>query len=816
MKQHEYMFACRRLWLGSSKAVNATRLFRRVFQVGPSAARRADLHIFADAKYQLWVNGCYLGRGPTFFHPHRRPVDRYDISQCLVAGKNVIAVLVHAPGLALHNYIPADLPGLVARLDLNFAGGRQLALVSDSRWKVTDQTGWSADTPRRSWAIGFVESYDFNRAPLGWQSPEFDDAHWPTAEEYAPFAPGQAGIFFASALPRLKFSWMPAVKIIRFAATDAAPHRLSGMDDCSKYGAMLASESWRNPRRVVLSGQPDAQGGGLVVTGLTRGEGAVICCDLGREGVGGFSFDCTSDSAGVIDLGWSEALQAGRPMMLRKNNSYADRIIVRKGHNDWLPFNFSAGRYLCVVLRGFTGSVRFNKLGLLASEPALKWEGSFSCANRRLNAIWSLCARTVRVGTQEGLMDCPTREQATYVGDGNPTAMWLARLTGDYSYWRALIKETFAVQSPDGQIKSVVFSGMQHILLDYSLLAVLAVRDYLHATGDAELVRQVLPKCRKLLGWFFKQLDRDNLFTFAFEKLSRHAEFVSAPAQAGDPLRFPGHNIFIDHPGMGWHNLNEAGIDRRGCNAAMHALFGAAGRAFDEMAIALGMQTLPARQMKAMLLRAQKMFWDKKKRVFIDGVLDGQPLGQVSQQTNAWCMLAGFKVPGGPRNLWRRLLREKSAQLARSGPYFWLYMLPELAQVGLHREALAAIENLWGRMLARGATTVWETFAGDHLDSFCHPWSCAPLDFLLRNVAGIGNLPRNAKTIVLSPRPDLLKDVKARVVFPQGAVCVAWTRHNKALLISGSLPPGIKGRLCLPRSKRVLVSGAWSINAGAI
>lgn len=807
---------CRRLWLGSSEAINATRLFRRVFQVAPSALRRADLHIFADAKYQLWVNGCYLGRGPAFFHPHRRPVDHYDVGPCLVAGKNVIAVLVHAPGIALHNYIPADLPGLVARLDLHFVGGRHLVLFSDSRWKATDQTGWSDDTPRRNWAIGFVESYDFNRAPCGWQSPAFDDTHWPAAEEHAPFAPGQVGKFFPSALPRLKFAWMPVVKILRFAATSVALHRLSGMDDCAKYGAMLVAERLCKPRRVVLSGQLDAQGGGLVVKGLTLSEGAFICCDLGCEAVGGFAFACQSDSAGVIDLGWSEAQRAGRPLILRKNSTYADRIIIRKGPNDWQPLNFSAGRYLCIVLRGFTGSVRFNKLGLLASEPALKWEGHFSCANRRLNAVWSLCARTVRVGTQEGLMDCPTREQATYVGDGNPTAMWLARLTGDYAYWRALIKETFAAQSPDGQIKSVVFSGMQHILLDYSLLAVLAVRDYLHATGDTELVRQVLPKCRKLLDWFAQRLDRDGLFTFAFEKLSRHAGFVSAPAQAVDPLRFPGYSLFIDHPGMGWHNLKDAGIDRRGCNAAMHALFCATCRGFNEMATVIGARRLPARQFEPTRLRSQKIFWDPKKRVFVDGVLEGQRLGQVSQQTNAWCMLAGFKVPGGARNLWRRLLREKSAKLARSGPYFWSYMLPELARVGLHRDALAAVENLWGGMLARGATTAWETFAGDHLDSFCHPWSCAPLDFLLRYVAGIGNLPRNAKTIVLSPRPDLLKDVKARVVFPQGAVCVAWTRRNKALLISGRLPSGIMGRLCLPQSKSLLVKGSWRINASVV
>ncbi len=805
------MVECRRLWLGSESLINATRLFRRVFEVGPAGVRRADLHIFADAKYQLWINGNYLGRGPTFFHPHRRPVDKYDVSKHLVAGKNVIAVLVHASGIALHNYIPSDLPGLLARLDIKFAGGRRFALVSDASWKAMDRTGWSVDTPRRSWAVGFVESYDFRQAPVGWQQADFDDSRWANADEHAPFASGQKGIFFASALPRLRFTWMPAGEIVSFSATSHAPHRLSRIDECSKYGAMLLSEKWSRPKRVCLSGKPDALGGGFSVEGLSRSEGAVVCCDLGSEGVGGFSFSCDSDSEGVIDLCWSEALEKGRPQVLRKNNSYADRITIRKGRNDWQPFNFSAGRYLCVVLRQFTGSVRFRKLGLLASEPALQWEGAFTCDNRRLNQIWALCERTIRVGTQEGLMDCPTREQAAYVGDGNPTAMWLARLTGDYSYWRELIRETFAVQAPDGQIKSVVFSGMQCVLLDYSLLAVLAVRDYLRATGDYALARQVLPKCRKLMGWFEGKLDQNALFVFAFEKFSRHSEFVSAPAAAGDTLRFPGHVFFIDHPGMGWHNLADAGIDRRGCNAAMHALYCMACQACDEIAGATGAALQPSRQSEKVARQAGKIFWNKTKRAFIDGTLDGQQLSQVSQQTNAWCMQAGFKVPGGARNLWLRLLRDKSKKLARSGPYFWLYMLPELAKLGLHKQALTAVEKLWGGMLSKKATTVWETFAGDHLDSFCHPWSCAPLDFLLREVAGIGSLPQNSETILLSPRPDLLKTVKARAVFPQGPVSVAWARRNKSVTISGSLPPGIKGCLRLPGGKQLLVCGEWSI-----
>src|SRR5690606_36003377 len=140
----------------------------------------------------------------------------------------------------------------------------------------------------------------------------------------------------------------------------------------------------------------------------------------------------------------------------------------------------------------FTGSVHVRRFGVVASEPDLAWEGSFRCDDDRLNAIFDLCARTVRVGTQEGLMDCPTREQAPYVGDGHPVAEWIARLTGDTRHWAYLVREQFGRVADSGLIRSTPFSWRDDTLIDYTLIAILGTRDYLRWTGDRELVRPLL------------------------------------------------------------------------------------------------------------------------------------------------------------------------------------------------------------------------------------------------------------------------------------------------------------------------------------
>lgn len=171
-------------------------------------------------------------------------------------------------------------------------------------------------------------------------------------------------------------------------------------------------------------------------------------------------------------------------------------------------------------------------------------------------------------------------------------------------------------------------------------------------------------------------------------------------------------------------------------------------------------------------------------------------------------MAAGF-CPGKEQAVLQRILRADDQKIARNGPYFWLYTLPLLLKFGLARPALTQIEQLWAGMLEAGATTAWETFAGDDLDSFCHPWSGVPADFLIRHIAGIGSLPATAKTIQLQPRPDLLNQVTAKAVLPGGTVTISWEKTGKGFRFAGKCPKGITGTLTLPSGWTCNVTGSW-------
>lgn len=142
---------------------------------------QATLHISADARYVLYVNGRYVGRGPNRGWPFAQQYDSHDVARFLRTGANTIAVLVHNIGVSTYQYMPGR-GGLICRLETD----GETALVSDGAWRVTRHTGWQRPTPRAALQMGWAEQYDARAELTGWTDPDFDDSAWERAEEIGP------------------------------------------------------------------------------------------------------------------------------------------------------------------------------------------------------------------------------------------------------------------------------------------------------------------------------------------------------------------------------------------------------------------------------------------------------------------------------------------------------------------------------------------------------------------------------------------------------------------------------------------------------
>lgn len=158
--------------------------FRKTFNV-PEDYEEANLHITADSRYFLYVNGQFVGWGPVRSWPFEQFYDTYSIKHLLIPGENVIAVLVTHYGISTFQYIEGR-GGLLAQLDFLKNGELIQSIGTDSSWKTMEHKGFNRASVRISCQQAWAEIYDANNFPHNWTEPYFDDSHWKKAVEIGP------------------------------------------------------------------------------------------------------------------------------------------------------------------------------------------------------------------------------------------------------------------------------------------------------------------------------------------------------------------------------------------------------------------------------------------------------------------------------------------------------------------------------------------------------------------------------------------------------------------------------------------------------
>ncbi len=747
-------------WIWTSKqAANTYCYARKTFDV-VGMVLKANLRIVVDSRYQVWLNGRYVGQGPV---PFRRPwlcVDTFEVQDLLLPGKNVLCVLAHFIGQPTETYTP-DRAGILAQLDLEYADGSSCLLGSDETWKVKLSAAWEKEVPRRTWATGFCEFYDARREPVGWTSVGFDDSQWAWAH---PVEQGELQLL-PRIVPPLEEGFVSPVKLMgAWQAGETAPGAeadpgLTAFLDTeplnlfdSEQIARLESELF-GPEPCVLELSPD--------------RGLALTFDFGVEITGHPEFEIEAPPGGEIDLCGAELLRQGRPWCYRKGGRYASRYITRNGRQMWRTFGWTGLRYLHIVLRGFNTKVILHRIGVWHRQARLVECATFTTNDNELNRIWKIGCHTIRVGSQEVQVDCPTREQAVFWADHIWTGLWTIYLSGDSSFLRHMLLSAGHVQHADGQLPAAIFCDLDYSgglpFYDFTLIMIWGVWEYYWHTGDCMLTRHLLPVMEKALQWYRQRIGPTGLI-----------EFDAAAAQEADQ-----GVLFIDHPGLGWHNSPHPGLERRGISAGFNLFYLKALISYVKLSRALGQ--IPIFHEEEIELLKQKIhqaFWDSKQGVYVDALIDGRHSTRVSQQINALAIVAEVCPTERARSVLTRVLDPNDKSLCRCTPYFWLYMFQAMSLAGMHPEMLEVIRKYWGAMVKAGATTWWETFLGDELDSLCHPYSSVPNYVFQAEILGVKPASPGFANTRVCPRCDLIPQVEGVVPLPMGEIEIRWMSRS--------------------------------------
>jgi hypothetical protein len=704
------------------------------------------IHITADSRYQLWVNGCYVGQGPTPFRKPWMTVDSFDITSMLHAGNNVLAILATWHGVP-HCTYTVGMPGVLVAGEVVDLEGRRVEFVSNETWRAMACEAFIQKVPRRNGATAWMECFDARKDRVGWQQAAYEDVSWPYAQVVDP---GPVHL-----LPRA----VPALKEYPSEQNNIA-NIWQGSDEIPALDSLtrqLDVEPLTPVNREVefpLVVEESSQAFALTV-------------DLGKEVTGQIEVDLEAPEGVVIDLCPAENLQqhVNRPWCFRKGTNYAKRYITRQGRQSWRTFGYDGLRYVHAVVRGPHPKIVVHRLGVWRRETSLPIRATFECNDPVVNRLWQITCHTMTIGAQDVHVDCPTREQTSAWGDHLWSGLWETYLTGDVSHLRHLLVTMEQIQSPEGQVCCYPFSGVDYPLYDFSLLCVLGIWEYLRISGDRDLTQRLMPVADRILDWYRKEMGSSGLI-----ELDGQDAFERKIGQ-----------LFIDHPGLNSHNHPYPSIDRRGISAGLNFFFIMALDAQRKCLEHLGQDARAQKlQIEAdrMRVKADKFFFDPDHQVYVDAVCDGKRSTHLSQQTNALAILAHTCSPERSREILTRLLTPNDPKLCLCGTYFWTYLAEALCQSKMHKAMWGQVVQLWNTMAEQGATSWWETFLGDELDSLCHTWSCVPGYLILSEILGVKPVSAGFARIAVIPQLDLLASVRASLPVAKGTIAIEWSTEG--------------------------------------
>jgi hypothetical protein len=722
---------------------------RKAFDVA-AKPNRFVIHVTADNRYELFVNGVRAVAGPARGDLDHWRFETADIAPLLREGKNLVAAVVW-------NFA-GDAPMAQFTHETGFLlqgdTGAEAAVNTDNSWKATRNDSVTplpidrASIFHEYYVGGVGEQVSAAQYPWGWQRPEFDDGAWTGTDEVGPAAP--RGIRDSPS------RW--------FLVPRTIPH----MDEHPERFARVARAEGPAPPPAFLAGSAR-----WTIPANTK---ATILVDRGHLTTAYPEVLTSGGSGARVSLTYAEALRAVRPDGRKgdKGNRNAiegkaiagvrDRFLPDGGPGRlFRPLWWRTFRYVEVAVETAAEPLTIEDLRAEFSAYPFEAKGRFESSDPALAKIWEVGWRTARLCAHETYMDTPYWEQLQYVGDTRIQALLSMYVGGDDRLVRNAIELFDESRIVDGLTQSRYPTMLPQIIPPFSLFWIGMLHD-LHAWGgDTAFSRRYLGGAAGVLDWFEARV-----------------------APSGLLGRLEWWNFVDWVEGHGFED-GEPPYDDGGQSAILSLQYVLALREAADLEQASGNGDTAGRyraRADRVATAVKAAAWDSSRQLFAD-----TPSKKTySQHVNVLAVLAGLLPAGEERALMRRVLDEPT--LTQATYYFQFYVFRALVRAGLGDEYLARLRP-WRDMLALGLTTWAEMPEPTRSDS--HAWTAHPNYDLLTTVAGVTPAAPGFATVKIAPHMGALATLSADVATPRGLVQVRYSRSAGGLAADITLPAGVTG-----------------------
>lgn len=720
--------------------------FRRVFELA-SRPDRFVVHVSADNRYRLFVNGEHVSSGPQRSDLMHWRYESLDLAPYLRAGRNVMAALVW-------NWGPErPIAQLSHRTGFLLQGDSEReAVVNTGRgWKVLHDTGY-APIPvqlKTYYAAPPGEALDGSRYPWGWEDADYPDETWP---------PAAAGEGWNAERTELRGTHVTG----EAGGWQLVPRSIPPMEERPVRFARVRRTEGVEASEAFLRGGED-----LVVPARTR---ATLLLDQSHLTNAYAVLETSGGSGSTVTLTYAEALMDAAGRKGNRNDVDGKTIVGIRDvfrpdggeHRRFQTLWFRTYRYVQAEIETADQPLRIHDLhGIFTAYP-FELRARFDSDLPWLADLWEMDWRGARLCAFETYFDTPYYEQLQYVGDTRIQALISLYMTGDDRLVRQAISHFDLSRIPEGITASRYPSSLGQYIPTFSLLWIAMVHDYWMHRDDAEFVQTLLPGVRAVVGWFERRIDATGLTG----PIPWWPYVDWAPAWPGGvpPEGRDGHSTMIALQYV-------YALDRA---AALETGLGSPSEADRDRRLAASLRTA-----------ARARAWDPERRLF----RDAPDAALYSQQTNIMAVLADAIPPAQQRDLMDRVLTDTT--LTQATYYYSFYLFEALSKAGLADRYVERLEP-WRGMLRVGLTTVPETPEPTRSDS--HAWSAHPNYGLLATVLGVRPAAPGFRSVRIAPHLGPLQRAEGRVPHPLGDIDVSLTRTGqRGLSAAVTLPQGLGG-----------------------
>lgn len=699
------------------------------------------VHVSADNRYKLYVNGKLVSLGPARCDTYFWNYETVDLAPYLSAGKNTVAALVWNEA----QYTPAAQISVRTGFILQGYSATEEILNTNNSWKCFRDVGHQP-IPGFFFAASKGEMVDMNQAIKGdWTAINYDDTAWPTAARIMDGTlKGMSwGIDWAlvpSTLPPREMTYQRILKL-------------------------------RNATGIIVPSTFPAEKAAVTIPANTT---ATLLLDQTFETNAYITFNFSGGKDAGISLGYAETLYDKGSRGTRKSNrndvegkDFVGRIdsLISNGSNGqtFTTLNFRTYRYIKVIIQTKNEPLTVDDIyGTFTAYP-FKRASVLNTDNAELKQMLDIGWRTARLNAWETYTDCPYYEQLQYIGDTRIQALISYYNTNDDRLARNALTLMDHSRLAEGVTKSCYPTKGTQIISTFSLWYICMLHDYWMYRNDSNFVKDKLVGVRAILDFFSKYQQPDG-------------SIKDMPYWA-----------FVDWAG----NLAGQVKGKDGSAAIYDLQLLWAYQWAAEMESKLGLKELAtiyngkAAQLKATI---QRKYWDPARKLYAD---TKEKTG-FSQHVNSLAILTGMVSAADMPSVANALLNDKS--LTQCTVYFKYYLNRALVKAGLGNDYIKWL-GIWRENIAMGLTTWAEDSSLQTVRSDCHAWGASPNIEFFRTILGIDSDAPGFEKVKIEPHLGDIKTIGGEVPHPNGKIAVNYTLKNNHWHVNINLPHNTIGKL---------------------